>query len=380
MPGVYISWPFCAQKCSYCNFASGVYQAEQRRLYLQALRQEISRSRWNWIPETVYVGGGTPSLMTGVELAAVLGSIPGAPWKECTIEAAPGTLTPELVRCWKELGVNRVSFGVQSFVEKELRQTGRKHNAEVVARDCNLLRQEGISNFNVDLIAGLPHQTPDSWAVSLEWIARLAPPHVSVYILEVDEDSRLGLEILGQGGRYGAGAVPNDEAIVTFYLDAARILQGQGIPRYEISNFARPGWESLHNLKYWRLEPYLGFGVDAHSCDGGVRWGNDDDLSRYLSAILAGDSPRTGVTPVRPLEELFLVGLRLDAGLEWNPCDYPPEAQQRVGRRVAQGLLKIEDGRLRFTEQGRLVSNEVFEDFLELDTAPSENAVPIAER
>lgn len=369
MPGVYISWPFCAQKCSYCNFASGVYHAEQRRLYLHALRQEIRNAHWNWTPDTVYLGGGTPSLMTEVELADALSGVPGFPWKECTMEAAPGTLSQQVVRMWRNLGVNRVSFGVQSFVERELRQTGRKHNAETVARECDMLRQAGISNINIDLIAGLPHQTSDSWRLSLDWIAKLHPPHASVYMLEVDEDSRLGLEILEQGGRYGAAAVPDDEAITSFYLDAARSLAGQGIPRYEISNFARPGWESQHNLKYWRLEPYLGFGVDAHSCDDGWRWGNEEDLSRYLSAIDKGKSPRTNVTPFRPIEERFLVGLRLDAGLSWDPSEHLPGIRQRIYARIAQGLLAVNNGKLRFTEKGLLLSNEVFEDFLDADVA-----------
>lgn len=372
MPGVYISWPFCAQKCSYCNFASGVHGEPQRWRYLEALRREIASARWNWTPGTVYLGGGTPSLMDDAELACVLQALPGAPWRECTIEAAPGTLTAERVRAWKALGVNRVSFGVQSFVERELRQTGRRHSAETVARECDLLRQEGIGNINIDLIAGLPHQTPASWRESLDWIERLAPPHVSVYMLEVDEDSRLGLEILGQGGRYGAGAVPSEGVITDFYLEAMRTLAAWGIPRYEISNFARPGWESRHNLKYWRLEPYLGFGVDAHSCDAGMRWGNQDDLEAYLEKLEAGEQPGRDHTPLRPLEESFLVGLRLDEGVPLDEAALPAAVRERIQARIGQGLLDTGEGRLRFTERGRLLSNEVFEDFLGADEAGAE--------
>lgn len=386
MPGVYISWPFCAQKCTYCNFASGVYGETQRRQYLDALLAEIRATPWFWTPETVYLGGGTPSLMTEAELRAVLSAIPGYPWRECTMEAAPGTLSPHLVRAWASLGINRVSFGVQSFVQKELRQTGRKHNAETVEAECAMLRQHGIPNFNIDLIAGLPHQTPASWAESLDWIRRIAPPHVSVYMLEVDEDSRLGLEIIGEGGRYGAGAVPDDQIITDLYLTAVESLRGLGTPRYEISNFARPGEESLHNLKYWKLQPYRGFGVDAHSCDAlsaednrsGAfhRWGNEDDLAAYLQKVEAGDSPATERTPLRPLEEHFLVGLRLDQGVAFEESDLPPSLQQRIHLRIAQGMLTREQGRLKFTEQGRLLSNEVFEDFLGVDALPVESTLP----
>nr|MCU0226299.1 coproporphyrinogen III oxidase family protein [Bryobacterales bacterium] len=279
----------------------------------------------------------------------------------------PGTLDTSLVRSWKNLGVNRVSLGVQSFVDKELRQTGRRHNAEIVAAECALLRAEGISNFNVDLIAGLPFQTADTWRKSLDWVQRIAPPHVSVYMLEVDEDSRLGLEILGQGGRYGAGAVPTDERITANYLEAVEALTAMGIPRYEISNFARPGFESAHNLKYWRMQPYLGFGVDAHSCDGGQRWGNRDELDAYCVAMEAGESPAEALTAVRPTEEGFFTGLRLDAGIAWPISGISAGVGEAIEARIRQGLLEVRDGRLRLSAHGVLLSNEVFADFLDCD-------------
>jgi oxygen-independent coproporphyrinogen-3 oxidase len=301
------------------------------------------------------------------ELAQILEAIPGAPWREFTMEAAPGTLREELLQAWAGFGVNRVSLGVQSFVDRELRQTGRRHNAEVVEADCHLLRAAGISNFNIDLIAGLPHQTPETWEESLGWITRLQPPHVSVYMLEVDEDSRLGLEILGQGSRYGASAVASDEGIVANYERATRFLTDAGIPRYEISNFARPGWESRHNLKYWRMEPYLGFGVDAHSCDGEQRWGTPDELEPYLRAVEDGHNPARDLEPVRPIEEHFLTGLRLDAGLALDPATLPPVLEQRIAAMVSGALVEWNDSRLRLTARGLLVSNEVFEQFLGID-------------
>jgi len=364
MSGVYISWPFCAQKCTYCNFASGVHPASQQQRYLRALMHEISRQQWPWQPETVYLGGGTPSLMGESELAAVLGSLPGAPWDECTMETAPGSLDATRVRVWKRLGINRVSLGVQSFVEKELRQTGRRHTAEIVAAECELLRAEGISNFNIDLIAGLPHQDARSWEESLDWVRRIHPPHASVYMLEVDEDSRLGLEILGAGGRYGAGAIPPEDTVVSNYLRAVDVFRAMSIPRYEISNFAQPGGESRHNLKYWRMEPYLGFGVDAHSCSNGCRWGNVDELGRYLSAVEGGESPATGHMLVRQTEERFLLGLRLDEGLYCPPESLDAGLQASVEKWIGQGLLQQSGDRLHFTSRGVLLSNEVFADFL----------------
>ncbi|MGD1097776.1 MAG: radical SAM family heme chaperone HemW, partial [Bryobacteraceae bacterium] len=267
MAGVYISYPFCAQKCTYCNFASGVFPRELEACYLERLRTEIRDAAWTWKPETVYLGGGTPSQIEPSALAALLGEIPGRPWAEATIEAAPGTIAPDKAAAWKAAGIDRVSLGVQSFNARELARTGRKHTAEIVKAEVALLREAGIDSINIDLIAGLPHQTRQSWIESLEWLERLGGPHASVYMLEVDQDSRLGSEILARGARYGASDVPSDDQIAEFYELAVERLSLAGLRRYEISNFARPGYESRHNLKYWRREPYLGFGADAHSFD-----------------------------------------------------------------------------------------------------------------
>jgi oxygen-independent coproporphyrinogen-3 oxidase len=216
MPGVYLSYPFCAQKCTYCNFASGVFPRELEDRYAQAIRAELSALRWPWTPETVYLGGGTPSQADAGTLRTVLDEIPGRPWSEATMEAAPGTIAPEKAAAWREMGINRVSLGVQSFVTKELARTGRKHTAEIVEREIAGLREAGIGNISVDLIAGLPGQTEASWMESLDWVERLGVPHVSVYMLEVDEDSRLGRELLGLGSRYGAGEVPDEDKIADF--------------------------------------------------------------------------------------------------------------------------------------------------------------------
>jgi len=375
MPGVYISYPFCAQKCTYCNFASGVFPRELEPRYVDALVREIVAHRWAWTPETVYLGGGTPSGMATRDLERILRSLPdghgseprasasGPRWKEAAIEVAPGAITAERAAAWAYAGINRVSLGVQSFVQRELARTGRKHTAEIVEREVALLRAAGIANINIDLIAGLPGQTRASWSGSLSWIERLQPPHVSVYMLEIDEDSRLGSEVLLNGKRYGAPDVPSDELTAGFYETAVERLGQMGIHRYEISNFARPGFESLHNLKYWQLEPYVGFGADAHSFNGAVRGQNVESPSEYVERMESGGSVSMDTTLANSSEERFFVGLRLTAGIqplaeEWLKFEQP------IQRFIADGLLAREGSRLRLTDRGVLFSNEVFAEFV----------------
>jgi oxygen-independent coproporphyrinogen-3 oxidase len=361
MAGVYISYPFCAQKCTYCNFASGVFPRELERSYVDALARELEE--WNGVSDTLYLGGGTPSQLDSRDLERLLAAIPGRPWAEATMEAAPGSITAEKARAWRDAGINRVSLGVQSFDPKELARTGRRHTAEIVAGDVDTLREARIENLNLDLIAGLAGQTAESWRDSLDWIERLAPPHVSVYMLEVDEDSRLGREVLLNGKRYGAPDVPSDERIVEFYEAALGRLEALGIRRYEISNFAKPGWESRHNLKYWNLEPYFGFGADAHSFDGVMRWQNVESAAEYVERMQAGASLRIDQVAADPVEERFFVGLRLAAGIrpqaeEWARFETP------IRRFLDEGLLERSGDTLRLTDRGVLFSNEVFGEFV----------------
>lgn len=324
-----------------------------------ALLGEIAAHAWQWQPNTVYLGGGTPSSMDPDALAELLAALPGCPWAECTLEAAPGAITAAKAAAWRAAGINRVSLGVQSFADWELAQTGRKHRAATVVSDVELLRAAGIGNINIDLIAGLPFQTEASWRESLEWVARLAPPHVSVYMLEVDEDSRLGLEILGEGSRYGARQAPAEEVTAELYQAAVDFLASRGIRRYEISNFARPGFESLHNLKYWRLEPYVGFGSDAHSFDGFVRWQNVETAEQYCAV----DRPRIETSESRPREEKFFVGLRLLEGITPDEGDWRDHGSA-IRRFVNLGLLEQSGPAIRLTDRGVLLSNEVFQEFL----------------
>ena len=356
MAGVYISYPFCAQKCTYCNFASGVFPKDLEPVYQGRLLEEIFETEWQWKPESVYLGGGTPSLWDLNDLKAVLHSIPGGPWREATMEASPGTLSNERVAAWMELGINRVSLGVQSFVEREIRRTGRKHTAKIVAEDVALLKQHGIEDINVDLISGLAEQTRESWEQSLDGALALQVPHVSVYILEVDEESRLGKEVLLNGKRFGAPDIPSDDLQAEFYERAVERLAEAGIQRYEISNFAKSGHESIHNLKYWRLEPYLGFGADAHSFDGSWRWQNVEDIKAYAL--------KTDLPPKReladPANEKYWVGLRLSEGVVAGA-----RFETQIARLVSDGLLEWQGERIRLTPRGVLLSNEVFQEFLE---------------
>jgi oxygen-independent coproporphyrinogen-3 oxidase len=288
------------------------------------------------------------------DLSAVLATIPGHAWAEATMEAAPGGITIEKASAWSRAGINRVSLGVQSFITPELARTGRKHTAEIVAQEVALLRAAGIRNFNVDLIAGLPGQTLESWNHSLDWVERLEAPHVSVYMLEVDEDSRLGAEIIAFGQRYGAPDIPSDDQIADFYEIAVDRLARAGIARYEISNFARPGFESRHNLKYWRREPYLGFGADAHSFDGRWRWQNPESIDDYMNRTSPERKPADAVA------EPFFLGLRLDRGIDADWSAYQPA----VERFIRDGLLETSGNVLRLTRRGVLLSNEVFAEFL----------------
>ena len=356
MPGVYISYPFCSQKCTYCNFASGVFPRELESRYFDILRAEINEMHWPWTPETIYFGGGTPSNMDFEALTALLAEIPGRDWVEATMEAAPGSLTREKVEAWSRAGINRVSLGAQSFIAKELSRTGRKHTAETVVQDVEILRNAGIENINLDLIAGLPFQTRASWNESLDWIERIGAPHVSVYMLEVDDDSNLGRELLLLGSRYGASAVPCEDDIADFYESAVERLHRIGIHRYEISNFARPGFESRHNLKYWRREPYLGFGADAHSFDGESRWQNPESAAEYVAQ---GHALRKTVS-ADVLAERFFLGLRLSEGIEgsWEPFS------AAIQQFIRDGLLEVAGPRLRLTPRGVMLSNEVFAEFV----------------
>src|SRR5262249_18749084 len=273
--------------------------------------------------DSIYLGGGTPSLLPPEEVQKLFLALAQEfmilPPAEVTVECAPGTLTDGVIEALAARGVNRVSRGVQSFVDKEAASVARLHTREKTLSDIARLRAAGIANINVDLIVGLPHQTRASWEYSLEQAIATGAPHVSVYMLEVDEDSRLGRELIAGGARYHAHFVPDDDLTAEFYETACERLSAAGIEQYEISNFARAGFASQHNLKYWTRQPYAGFGVDAHSMlpvKGGtgesVRFATTDEYDRFL---VAPEWKASKIHRAQALEESFFLGLRLNRGV-----------------------------------------------------------------
>jgi oxygen-independent coproporphyrinogen-3 oxidase len=388
--GLYISVPFCRSKCTYCNFASGVFSGAQMGRYVERVIEDMRGIRayaaqlGAEIPETVdsiYLGGGTPSLLPPDELKKLFfvlrQEFKVLPKSEITVECAPGTLTEEIIQALVTRGVNRVSLGVQSLVDKEAASVGRLHTREKTLSDIERLRKAGISNINIDLIAGLPHQTRESWEYSLEQAIAANVPHVSVYMLEVDEDSRLGRELIAGGTKYHAHFVPDDDLTAQFYETACERLNAAGIEQYEISNFARPGFESRHNLKYWTRQPYLGFGVDAHSMlpttiyfqrtkAEAVRLETTPDFDRYFESPTWGSGH---VDRQLAIEESFFLGLRLNRGIDWEELcgrfrsDLAPY-RSLVEHFLTQGLLEEHGRRIRLTGRGRLLSNEVFQKFI----------------
>jgi oxygen-independent coproporphyrinogen-3 oxidase len=392
--GLFISIPFCRSKCTYCNFASGVYPASEHARYVDRLIADMAGAG-NWaermgveLPrrvDTVYLGGGTPSLLAPELLARLFKAIRAEfdlePDAEITVECAPGQLADEMLEALVAAGVNRVSLGVQSFIDREAASSGRLHNRAVVLADVMRLRAARICNLNVDLIAGLPGQTFVSWEESLMVMAALADaglPHASVYMLEVDQDSRLGREVLSAGKRYHADLVPSDDAIAQMYTQSIERLNTAGLEQYEISNFCRPGFQSRHNLRYWRRRPYLGLGLDASSMLAAnedhriLRSTTTDDLTAYL----AGAEPveTTWLTPAQQHEEAWFLGLRLNAGVDVAAVQREfgaamVESALKVVVRLVEAGLLVSDGKtVRLTAQGRLLSNNVFQEFLGLET------------
>jgi oxygen-independent coproporphyrinogen-3 oxidase len=420
--GIYIQVPFCQTKCTYCNFHTGVASPSAYAPYARAVEREIT----NWrallthavIPnpapgspthagvarvgvvaaffadvseesafavDTIYLGGGTPSLFDPADLARILDAVhaqfPGADGiavssraraASTTLEADPETITPAKAAAWLAAGINRISLGAQSFHDAELKAAGRMHRRDDVFSAIACLRSKGFADISLDLIAGLPYQTPASWRGSLDEALRLHPEHISIYLFEVDEGSRLGRELLAGGARYSAAAVPSDDAMADSYELACERLRQAGYDHYEISNWALPGFRSRHNLKYWRREPYLGFGAGAHSFDGRFRWANAHDPAAYAAAIESGRLPLEQfeeVTPKQALDEELFLGLRQLDGIDLAPIEAQYGAQQqaqynRLGKRIeelrAQGLVECDGTRVRLAPARLAVSNEVF--------------------
>lgn len=455
--GIYIQVPFCGVKCTYCNFATGVFPASIFPSYVDAVCREMEmraafgarESEWpaedsglplgdkvelggktqqfphfrarktrdvrddlelklgknnqaaalahtadgvagisvvehaidahdaeidttpavDGVVDTVYVGGGTPSLLEPRDLARLLTTLRahfGCRLREVTLEADPETITAENSAGWREVGYNRVSMGVQSFADAELLATGRRHRrAEVFAAVKNL-RRAGFQNISMDLIAGLPCQTEESWRQSLAELLAIAPEHVSIYLLETDEGSSLGREMLQGGVRFNAKRVPSDDEMAECYEFACEALEGAGYEHYEISNWARnTELRSHHNLKYWRREPYLGFGAGAHSFRGAVRRSNTESVTEYLSGMQQGNLPTKeseAVSRQQALDEELFLGLRQLAGIDFAQIEerYGVPLRERLAGLARDGFLEMDGTWVRLAPAKLTVANEVF--------------------
>jgi oxygen-independent coproporphyrinogen-3 oxidase len=387
--GIYVSVPFCRAKCTFCNFASDVFGPERMERYVAKLVEEIRGAcaaagkigaELPGVADTVYFGGGTPSLLSAgqfEEIFSALGSeFEIADGAEVTVECAPGQLEEATLEKLLERGMNRVSFGVQSFVDTEAAGVGRLHTEQECEREIARLRGAGVSEIGLDLIAGLPRQTRESWKYSVERAVATGVPHVSVYMLEVDEESRLGKEVMAGGRRYHAHEVPSEDEAAERYEEACVMLEAVGVQQYEISNFAREGHQSRHNLKYWRRMPYVGFGLDAHSMleagDSAVRFANGDELEEYLgrAGVLkvlrergtdrSSEREVLRLTKEEAFEESMFLGLRLNEGVDMAALTAefgePLVGGARTGIEESReaGLVEVEGSRVRLTSRGRM--------------------------
>jgi oxygen-independent coproporphyrinogen-3 oxidase len=378
--GVYIHIPFCRSRCSYCDFATGQYESGLSERYVRALVREVATfdaarelADDARRADTIYFGGGTPSLLTPAQvrriLEAVRGSFAVAPDAEVTMEMNPGTVTPTIAADFRAAGVNRASFGLQTFDDAQLRRLGRTHTADDARRTLSTLRAAGFANVSFDLIAGIPEQTVSQWSRNMDEALALRPEHLSLYLLEVHEGTPLADQL-----RRGVWQQPDPDAAARMYELLVERTARAGYEHYEISNFCLPGRESRHNLKYWTTEPYFGFGCSAHSYDGGgARWSNERDTLRYCELIETTGGAVVETTSLtareRQAESLFL-GLRLMRGVDLRThraqfgADVRATHADDLARFREAGLIEMDDERLRLTRAGALLSNEVFAAFV----------------
>lgn len=371
--GVYLHIPFCKSRCSYCDFATDVYRdsgAVER--YVSSICREIDSvlPRINAVAiDTIYFGGGTPSLLSPEQAGLILNTVREkfevATDAEITMEMNPATVTSETLAEYKRLGVNRASFGVQTFNERDLKLLARGHDANDARQTFRLLREAGFENVSFDLIAGLPDQTLDDWSRNLDEAIAMDPEHLSLYLLEVHQGTPLAEQL-----RSGRRPLPDEELAAEMYEMMIDRLDAAGYEQYEISNFAKPGFESRHNTKYWRLDPVCGFGVSAHSFDGDQRYANDRDTAKYVDNIEKTAIAEVYRERINAASEFVFLGLRLNKGIslaeyrERFAIDLEEKYSEDLERLRDHGLIDFLDGNLRLTRKGMLYSNEVFEVFI----------------
>jgi oxygen-independent coproporphyrinogen-3 oxidase len=372
--GLYVHIPFCSSRCSYCDFATGLYQSELADRYVRAVVEEIRSSREvNDHADTIYFGGGTPSLLSPAQLDRILSAlhdrfdIDQAP--EITVEINPGSANPEKLVAFQHLGVNRASFGAQTFDDAELAKLGRSHTAADALKTFAELRACGFANVSFDLIAGLPGQTLAGWKRNIETALDLQPEHLSFYLLEVHSGTPLAEHI-----RRGIQPAPDDDLAGVMYEWMLERASDAGFEHYEISNLCRPGFHARHNLKYWTGAPYYGFGCSAHSYDGRTcRWSNHRDVLKYVELVEAGASPVVDEQQLSEIDvrsEAVFLGMRLMQGIDVRRyreafgVDLRDEHGDDLDRFREAGLLEFDGDLIRLTRSGALLSNEVFAAFV----------------
>ncbi|MFN2500727.1 MAG: radical SAM family heme chaperone HemW [Pyrinomonadaceae bacterium] len=369
--GVYLHIPFCKSRCSYCDFATDVYRTgDAVESYVSALLREIDLFLESGTPiDTIYFGGGTPSLLSPHQLERTLKAITNKfnvePGSEITMEMNPATVTLDSLAAYRLSGINRASFGVQTFDDRALKLLARGHNAADARRTFEMLRAAGFENISFDLIAGLPGQTLDAWRDNLDEAMKLGPEHISLYLLEIHEGTPLAEQV-----RSGRQPTPDEDLAAEMYELMLDRLAGAGYKQYEISNFARAGYPSRHNTKYWRLEPVFGFGVSAHSFDGTQRYANERDTGRYVDMIENAGTGEVMREQINAASEFVFLGLRLNAGVDLERyellfgSDLLTERAPAIDQLVDARLVDVSPRTIKLTRKGMLFSNVVFAEFV----------------
>ncbi|MBA2379567.1 MAG: radical SAM family heme chaperone HemW [Blastocatellia bacterium] len=367
--GVYLHIPFCKSRCSYCDFATDIYRDSAAvESYVDAVCAEIdsfATSQPAIQIDTIYFGGGTPSLLSPFQVSRLMTSVREkfgiTDEPEITMEMNPATVTPESLAGFRDLGVNRASFGVQTFNDRALKLLARGHDAQDARNTFRMLREAGYDNVSLDLIAGLPGQTLSDWESNLDEALAMHPEHLSLYLLEVHEATPLAEQILSR-----RQPVPDEDLAAEMYEMMLDTTVAAGYEQYEISNFSKPGFASRHNTKYWRLEPVYAFGVSAHSFDGRERYANERDTAKYVEMIETQGTAEVMREEIDTASEFAFLGLRLNGGVDLDEFQrrHGNGADEKVTPLLKAKLLEVSDGRLRLTRKGMLFSNEVFEKFV----------------
>ncbi len=368
--------PFCRSRCSYCHFISLPYDRALASRYDHAVLREIESH-----PEakadgrdvdSIYFGGGTPSILAEKHILGILQAcrciFRVQDDCEISLEANPGTISKIKIAAYRKSGIRRISMGAQTFSDRELSAIGRAHSSAMVLDSLRRLREGGFENINLDLMLGLPYQTRVSWKHNLETVADLDIPHVSVYMLDLDDPCPLQTRV-----EEGAVFLPEDDLVSDLYLETIEFLASCGYQQYEISNFARSGYACRHNLKYWKREPVYSFGLGSHSFDGNKRWANTSQMDDYLAAVEAGKDPRAwqeSINAENALQETLFLGLRLTEGVDWKGLQnsYGAESlstyEGALEDWLQQGLAQKTGDVVSLTASGMLLSNEVFQQFV----------------